>query len=234
MVDTCTTNPIYSSLLVCSDCRHIAGKCNTSIAPNLPFSSCSMMFLFPIDCVWSLRYRRQFIIEFYGFRRPMAAHTHRQSLMFICFELLILCLCFDVKIAFPIDPISNVHLHIHCTELATHTHITYNTLSIYLAISLRVIVIFVEYDFICRCHYAVDAVVAAASCLPPFYLIRNTNCFPIFRHCVRREKEKERKRWIDRNRICQHTIITSDRRWHSNRSIHRIILMQNTHQHTNT
>lgn len=116
-----------------------------------------------------------------------------------------------------------------------HTHITYNTLSIYLAISLRVIVIFVEYDFICRCHYAVDAVVAAASCLPPFYLIRNTNCFPIFRHFNANVAfaERKRKRWIDPNRICQHTIITSDRRWHSNRSIQRIILMQNTHQHTN-
>lgn len=56
--------------------------------------------------------------------RWLRAHTdtERQSLMFICFELLILCLCFDVKIAFPIDPISNVHLHTHCTELATHTH----------------------------------------------------------------------------------------------------------------
>lgn len=53
--------------------------------------------------------------------------------MFICFEILILCLCFDVKIAFPSNRIGNVHI----------------------AISLRVIVIFVEYDFIYRCHYAV-------------------------------------------------------------------------------
>lgn len=107
--------------------------------------------------------------------------------MFICFELLILCLCFDVKIAFPIDPISNVHLHTHCTQLAVHKHTHTHTFTnmIYtqhLAISLRVIVIFVEYDFICCCHYAVDAIAAAGACRQFDYLIQNTNCFPIFCH----------------------------------------------------
>lgn len=52
------------------------------------------------------------------------------------------------------------------------------------AIGLRVIVIFVEYDFICRCHYAVSVAIYVCYCHSRCYIcssysnVHNANCFP--------------------------------------------------------
>lgn len=99
------------------------------------------MFLFSLN-KFSIA-DQQFIIEFYGFRRPTAWRA-----MFIYFEFIDIVFMLRCQNRISRDfPIS-----VMCAFASS------------CAIGLRVIVIFVEYDFICRCHYAVSVAIYVCYC----------------------------------------------------------------------
>lgn len=120
-------------------------------------------------------------------------------------------MCSDVKIAFAVifksqyDSLSLTHNRSLCKCNVLRICIASPILYRSFAISLRVIVIFVEYDFICRCHYAVSVAIYVAtgvllhstSCLSRCICAQSASCCYFFfaRHPVPIQMLHLPKRW---------------------------------------
>lgn len=119
----------------------------------------------------------KFIIEFYGFRRPARLREWEiERHVYLLWIIDIVFICFRCQ--------NRIFRDLQI-RICLSVRICIASLILSAPISLRVIVIFVEYDFICRCHYAVSVAIYVATGVAAAPLILsvgayapNANCFP--------------------------------------------------------